>query len=560
MPSQVIFLDALQWLGMALLHFLWQGLLIGVAYVAVRSLLPRGTARYRLGLMALVALFFCPVLTLVWMSKATLATTSDVAFDAAGGATGSLDQSPISGLEWTVGSLGIASWLSVFWLAGVLVLSIRVWRQWHGLRGLIDAGIEDDGSTRCMLTRLAERFGLHRHISLVWSDSIHTPLLAGWLRPVIVMPLAMASGFPPLQLELVLAHELAHLKRLDPLINFFQVVLETLFFFHPVVRLISADVRNEREICCDQMALAKHGGNWRDLARALSALGEMQSTAPMALAASGGVLLDRIHQMAAGENVRVKQPSRPYSGALLALGMVATLVLGLTLKREGVPDLIGPVPRVASLIMLPLAQSLHEAWQPADLKPLSAPMMRPLQAPTNVLEELSLPLPSVGRELVLPKVPSMVVANLAQRSEALLPIYQQTTEKASPALTPLRIRQPVYPPAALERGVEGRVVIEFGLAANGSVKAMRVVSAVPSGVFEQAALAAMRDWIYSVPPHGPRSERYKQVMIFSLDGDDINRGDREIQASFSCQVMTGTHICRKPEEAMRHLAVENSTN
>ncbi len=557
MLSRHMFFDVLQWLGVTLLHFLWQGLLIGLAYAAARALLPRGAARYRLGVAALVVLSWCPVLTLAWTLRAPSATVSEVLLDPVVVATGSLGESPASVLERITGPFGITPWLAVFWLAGVLVLSARVWRQWRGLRSMIAAGLEDDGPMRRMLSRLTERFGMRRRISLVWSGSVDTPLLVGWFRPVIVMPLAMVSGFPRSQLELVLAHELAHLKRLDPLVNFFQVVLETLFFFHPVVHWISADVRNEREICCDQMALQVHGGNWRDLARALSALGSMQQASPMMLAASGGVLLDRVHQMAAGHGVAATQPSRPYTGALLALGMIATLVLGLALKREGVPDLMGPVPRVASLIVLPLAQSLQQSWGPANLKPPAAPLQRPVPRVVDAPDELLPSLPGVGPGMAAPGVTPLAIANLAPRSEAVLPAYPQAVDARAPSLTPLRIRKPAYPAAALEKGIEGKVVMEFGLASDGSVRGIRVVSAEPAGVFEQAALVAMRDWVYSVPPQHVLSERYRQVMAFSLDGGSA-ANDREIQARLSCQVMTGTHICRKPEEAARQQAVEGS--
>ncbi|WP_130619716.1 M56 family metallopeptidase [Dyella amyloliquefaciens] len=562
MVSSHVFLDTLQLVGVTLLHFLWQGLLVGAFYAAVRAALPRGAARYRLGVAALLVLSICPVLTMAWVLRTSPPMPShDAMLDPVVVAAGSLSESPASILDHVAGRFGITPWLTVVWLAGVLVLSVRVWRQWRGLQGLIANGVEDDGPMWRMLLRLTERFGMRRRISLIWSGTVDTPLLVGWFRPVIVLPLTMATGFPRSQLELILAHELAHLKRLDPLVNFYQVVLETLFFFHPVVHWISADVRNEREICCDQMALTLHGGNWRDLARALSALGTMQQAAPMMMAASGGVLLDRVHQMAADHGAMAVQPARPYSGALLALGMVATLVLGLALKREGMPDLMGPVPRVASLIVLPLAQSLQQAWHPANLRPTTAPLQRPVDAALDSPDEslLSLAYPSVAPSLAVPGALPLAIANLAPRRAAMLPAHIEETGISSPALTPLRIRKPVYPAGALERGVEGKVVIEFSLASDGSVQDMRVVSANPGGVFEQAALMAMRGWVYSVPPGHLLSERYRQVMAFSLDGGAGNTRSREIQARIGCQVVTGTHICRSPEEAARQDAVEGSS-
>lgn len=563
MASSHIFLETLQLLGVTLLHFLWQGLLVGVAYAALRAALPRGAARYRLGVATMAVLAACPALTMAWLLRQPEALPSQhVMLDPVVIAAGSLGESPASILDHVTGRFGITPWLAVLWLAGVLVLSVRVWRQWRGLKGLVASGLEDEGPMVRMLLRLTERFGMRRRISLVWSSVVDTPLLVGWFRPVIVLPLAMATGFPRAQLELVLAHELAHLKRLDPLVNFFQVVLETLFFFHPVVHWISTDVRNEREICCDQMALSVHGGNWRDLARALSALGSMREAAPMMLAASGGVLLDRVHQMASDHGAMAAPPSRPYSGALLAVGMVATLVLGLTLKREGVPDLLGPVPRAASLIVLPLAQSLQQAWHPANLRPTSALLQRPVAMDAESPDESLAPVgfPGAAPEMAAPGALSLAVANLAPHRAAVIPVHIQATEVSSPALTPLRMRKPIYPAGALEKGIEGKVVIEFSLASDGSVQDMRVVNADPAGVFEQAALVAMRGWVYSVPPGHLLSERYRQVMAFSLDGGAGSANSREIQARVGCQVVTGTHICRWPEETGRQGAIEGSSN
>lgn len=561
MPSSHIFLETLQLLGVTLLHFLWQGLLVGVGYGAARAALSRGAARYRLGVAAMVVLAICPVLTMAWLLQTPRPMPpQSITLDPVVIAAGSLGESPASIIDHLSGRFGITPWLAVFWLAGVLLLSVRVWRQWRGLQGLVASGLEDEGPMERMLLRLTERFGMRRRISLVWSGIVETPLLVGWFRPVIVLPLAMATGFPRAQLELILAHELAHLKRLDPLVNFFQVVLETLFFFHPVVHWISTDVRNEREICCDQMALSVHGGNWRDLARALSALGSMQQAAPMMMAASGGVLLDRVHQMAADHGAMATPPSRPYSGALLAVGMVATLVLGLTLKREGVPDLLGPVPRAASLIVLPLAQSLQQGWHPANLRPTGTVLQRPVADIESSDESMApVTLSSAASDVAIPGMLPLAIANLAPHRAATIPVHFQATEISSPALTPLRMRKPIYPAGALEKGIEGKVIIEFNLASDGSVQDMRVVSADPAGVFEQAALVAMRGWVYSVPSGHLLSERYRQVMAFSLDGGTGDASSREIQARVGCQVVTGTHICRWPEETGRQGAVEGSS-
>jgi bla regulator protein BlaR1 len=112
---------------------------------------------------------------------------------------------------------------------------------------------------------------------------------------------------------------------------------------------------------------------------------------------------------------------------------------------------------------------------------------------------------------------------------------------------PVHISQPVYPHAALLQGIEGQVVIEFGLSADGDVLEPRVVSAQPAGVFDQAAVNAIRTWRYAVPEAGANSRRYRQALAFTLSAGDATSGrqsDGEINAKTNCHVVTGTHICR----------------
>ncbi len=111
--------------------------------------------------------------------------------------------------------------------------------------------------------------------------------------------LAVATGFPVSPVELILAHELAHLRRWDTLANLFQLVVKTVHFYHPVVRWISRDVRNKCEICCDRLALTLGGGSRQEFVRVLAELGDLRERRDnQLLAATGGVLLDRAQQLA----------------------------------------------------------------------------------------------------------------------------------------------------------------------------------------------------------------------------------------------------------------------
>src|SRR5690606_32608654 len=152
-----------------------------------------------------------------------------------------------------------------------------------------------DRAFDAMLAMLRQRFGIVRSIRVLVSRHIDTPTLIGWVKPVILLPASVALGFPREQIELILAHELGHLRRYDHLVNPAQAVVETLFFYHPVVHWISRDIRNERELCCDALVLRLANGEPREYARTLAALEELrQLPSALALAANGGELLERV--------------------------------------------------------------------------------------------------------------------------------------------------------------------------------------------------------------------------------------------------------------------------
>ena len=151
------------------------------------------------------------------------------------------------------------------------------------------------------------------------------PAVIGWLRPVILLPASCLIGLTPGQLESILAHELAHIRRHDYLINLLQNVVETLLFYHPAVWWVSRRIRAEREHCCDDLAV-KTCGDAAAYARALATLEELRpAPAPFALAAAGAPLLERIRRLAGQPERSAVRPAWPVAGiiALLLLALLA---------------------------------------------------------------------------------------------------------------------------------------------------------------------------------------------------------------------------------------------
>ena len=168
------------------------------------------------------------------------------------------------------------------WLAGVAALALRLVRGLVEVRGLTGSGLlglTDD--LQAMIDRLEERSGLRRPVRWFLSLRVEVPTVTGWLRPTVLIPAKGWSRLAVQQLEALLAHEIAHIRRNDYLVNMCQVCIETVLFFHPAVWWVSKRIRTERENCCDDMAVTLCGGDRLLVARALVAL-EEQRSAPSA--------------------------------------------------------------------------------------------------------------------------------------------------------------------------------------------------------------------------------------------------------------------------------------
>src|SRR6185295_2411884 len=125
---------------------------------------------------------------------------------------------------------------------------------------------------------------------------VQAPTVVGWLRPVVLVPVGALAGLPADQVEALLLHELAHIRRHDYLVNILQNVAESLLFYHPAVWWISGHIRAERELCCDDMAVFVCGDSL-SYARALAQLESFRPAQVSALAANGGSLADRIARL-----------------------------------------------------------------------------------------------------------------------------------------------------------------------------------------------------------------------------------------------------------------------
>lgn len=191
-------------------------------------------------------------------------------------------------------------WIAAGWALGVVLLSMRCFLGWRVVRSTRRKGtVLRDPEWMARFENLKTRLRISHPVSLLVSATSAVPMVIGWLKPVVLVPAATMTGLSPAQLESILAHELAHIRRQDYLVNLCQVAVETVLFYHPAVWWVSARMREERENCCDDMAASVTGGVVA-YAKALTALEEIRGLSPVpavVVSAVGGSLLARVRRI-----------------------------------------------------------------------------------------------------------------------------------------------------------------------------------------------------------------------------------------------------------------------
>jgi len=312
-------------LGRALLHFLWQGALIGLlAAIALRLLRDaRPQARYAVACAALLLCALVPamyVIAQMWTPDAVVVATSTT--DAL-----RITDVAIAGdfiPDWSSRLDAALPTIVLLWAAGAGALSLRMAAGWLWIQRLrATPQSSEHRQWQARLDALAQRFGLRRIVALRVVHALSSPVSAGWWRPVVLLPAGLLTRMPADLIEALLAHELAHVRRHDYLINLLQNLAEALLFYHPVTWWLSRRIRDEREHIADRLA-ADITGQPRRLALALSELAEWSCshvappTPTLAQAAHGGHLMSRIEQL-------VRPGARPMRGGV-ALPLVGVAI------------------------------------------------------------------------------------------------------------------------------------------------------------------------------------------------------------------------------------------
>lgn len=302
-------------MGWALLHSFWQGAAIALTLAAGLILARRQppAVRYRLCVSAMAALLLAFAGTFAWIYQPSGEGTAPMpAHEVTLFFTEVQEALPAAHAPATeiAATDHPAVFLNYFeqylpllvsgWLLGVLLLSLRMLGEMAYIQHLRHYRCrQPDAVWLEKLGRMQQQMGIRRPVGLLETRRIHGPMVVGVLKQVILLPAGLLSGLPPEQIEAILAHELAHVRRHDYLANLLLSLIEVLLFFNPLMWWISRKARAEREHACDDLAL-EMTGDALALARSLALLeGSRLNGAPLAMAFSGreGSTLSRVRRL-----------------------------------------------------------------------------------------------------------------------------------------------------------------------------------------------------------------------------------------------------------------------
>ena len=346
-------------IGWALLHFLWQGALIGLAASIVLGMIDRRSSHARY-LVSCLSMFAC---LLVFMGTVfSFGGVQNSAIQQGATQLQIVGQDPVElGLDellmpdservvetaspslavddagstssWmgiTIDS--VVSFMAIFWCIGIFAMGIRFTRCWAMTQILRRQGTAIPGRRWLELfDSIRKQLGVSRTLRLLESTIAGTPMVIGWLKPVILIPTSVFTSLDEEEIRLIFMHELVHIRRRDHLVNIMQGIVEILLFFHPIIWWLSLQIRTEREHCCDDTTI-KQGSEPRRLAAMLLKLESLRieptHASSVILTASGGSLMDRIKRLVDPSfsqdrlSFRWRTPLALAMGSVIAVGFI----------------------------------------------------------------------------------------------------------------------------------------------------------------------------------------------------------------------------------------------
>src|SRR5262245_27225338 len=373
MNPNLIAPEVIQRFAGSLLHFVWQGAIIAmITAVALRMLRHRSAeARYALAIGSLTCMLAAPLFTAAFYTQTGAAALRLIL---ALNLLSTEGRSTATALQATLWSQRIL----LTWCVGVIVFATRLVMGWRLSWQLVKSAEETlTPGVMEIFENVRERLGLGGPIRLLAHVRLDSPVVVGWLRPLVLLPVSLISGFTPDQLRAILAHELAHIRRHDFVVNILQRCVESILFYHPAVWWVSKRIRAEREHCCDDIAIRLCGSR-KIYAEALIELERARQPRPaLAVAAADGAVLQRFRRVLGMRTFVVDWQSA--AGTLLFLGVWVVVGVWQSSTVQATPA-VAAKPVIAASAMSPavtapaaVAQSVNAIAAMLTAQPITEP-------------------------------------------------------------------------------------------------------------------------------------------------------------------------------------------
>ena len=316
--------------GWALVHSLWQITALALIYVVFSKVFRRSHQKYWSGILLMTSQLAVSLITFTFYFKPLSSNlnqdlNSTISFTNEASTELSLVQKTQQLIETNL------PFLFQIWVLGMSILMLRFCVNLWYVQHLKTSGLRPvSRSINDLFKQLITKTEL-KNVSIFESEKINLPMVIGFLKPVVLLPVGLATGLCSKQLEAILAHELAHIKRNDFFVNVLQSIVEIAFFFHPAIWWLSSEIRQEREHACDDFSVAITG----DKILLVKALAEVESfrqspNLAMAFGKKKFTLLDRIHRILEINATQTKSRESIFGVSFLAILLI--VVFGL--KQE----------------------------------------------------------------------------------------------------------------------------------------------------------------------------------------------------------------------------------
>jgi bla regulator protein blaR1 len=297
---QILPLNVAEALGWTLIHSLWQSFGLLILTLTFMYFAKRNSTKYNIGISAILMQIIISTVTFVYIYEPIKANNYLILNT----------QSLLNNTNNQIGdtsNLGqLSNWIAMqiptivtLWIVGLIFYILRFGYNFWQVNLLKKQNIQSPSmSSIAIFEKLKRKINLKKDIRFMYSARVNTPVLIGHLKPLILLPIGLCSQLSAQEIEAIIAHEMAHIKRNDYFINLIQSLIEVIYFFNPSIYILSKLIRDERENCCDEFA-SEICGSALPIAKALVQIEtfRQENQLAMAFGRKGASLKNRVRRI-----------------------------------------------------------------------------------------------------------------------------------------------------------------------------------------------------------------------------------------------------------------------